>query len=52
MSSLYSLEYVELPLSIQATQAGTVGPIAVSAMTRLPQILLEEETEAYAQTQQ
>ena len=47
-----SLEYVELPLSIHTTQAGTIGSVAATAMTRLPQILLEEEMEAYTRTRQ
>lgn len=43
---------MELPLSVCPTVRGTVGDMAVSAITRLPHILMEEEKEAYSLTQQ
>ena len=45
---LFSLEHVELPLSMCPTLAGTIGPMTLTALTRLPHILVEEEKEAYA----
>ena len=45
---LFSLEHVELPLSMCPTVAGTIGPMTLTALTRLPHILVEEEKEAYA----
>lgn len=42
------LEHVELPLSMCPTLAGTIGPMTLTALTRLPHILVEEEKEAYA----
>ena len=47
-----SLEHVELPLSVSPTVAGTMGPVTLSALTRLPHILMEEEREAYAFSKQ
>ena len=47
---LFSLEHVELPLCLSPTVGGVIGGMAVSAITRLPHILIEEEKEAYSQT--
>lgn len=46
------LEHVELALSVHPTVAGTIGPMTLSALTRLPLTIMEEEKEACAVTQQ
>lgn len=47
-----SVEHVELPLSVLPTVGGSIGPVAAAAITRLPNILMEEEKETYSLTQQ
>lgn len=47
-----SLEHIELPIHIVPTPQATLSPCCVSALTHLPEILLEEEMESYAASQE
>jgi len=46
------LEHIELPLQIVPTPYSTVSSMCASAITRLPNILLEEEQQSYSLCQE
>lgn len=46
-----SLEHIELPVHIVGTPQATLSSNCVSALTHLPEILLEEEMESYTASQ-
>jgi hypothetical protein len=46
------LEHIELPVHIVSTPQATLSTNCVSALTHLPEILLEEEMESYSASQQ
>ena len=52
LSSSYSISHIELPIHIVPTVEATMSPICVSALTHLPEILLEEEMESYFASQE
>ena len=52
MSCLFSIEHIELPIHIVPTVEATLSPTCVSALTHLPEILLEEEMESYFDSQE
>ena len=50
--TIHSLEHIELPVHIVSTPQATLSSKCVSALTHLPEILLEEEMESYSTSQQ